>query len=339
MAVFEGFDQPRDNFYKLPNEWFDLLASVRRGDIRPQDAGDGWQIPRIIAPLKATEYVIKHTWGWGRKHAIRLSRSEIQHGRKGKGGRRLDAGTGLGNSTLTRGIELARDLGLLTVEEDNDDQGRQKRYYLPRLKPADEADEANESETIEPAGIIPDVTANYFVVPKVWTDICRDIHSEITILTAEYFFRHTWGWQGNDPDRPYWLDADDVTSGRRYRSPKRRGERYDKGIGYSLRRVRDALEEGVQRGLLVWRYIEDGPIIGYDEQGRAVRPKEYALRRPFMLPHLDATGQYCPQDISGEETDGSGGRVDDSGRGRDESGQGRDNSCLLYTSPSPRDRS
>lgn len=86
MAVFEGFDQPRDNFYKLPNEWFDLLASIRRGDIRPQDAGDGWQIPRIIAPLKATEYVIKHTWGWGRKHAIRLSRSEIQHGRKGNGG-------------------------------------------------------------------------------------------------------------------------------------------------------------------------------------------------------------------------------------------------------------
>jgi len=125
----------------LTGSWsvWQKLAPIRRGDIHPQNAGDDWQIPRIIVPLQATEYVIKHTWGWGRKHAIRLSHSEIQHGRKGKGGRRLDAGTGLGNSTLTGSIELARALGLLTIEEDNDDQGRQKRYYLPRLKPVAEA--------------------------------------------------------------------------------------------------------------------------------------------------------------------------------------------------------
>ena len=51
---FAGFDRPRDNFYRLPNEWFDLFADIRRGDIRPHGAGADWQIPRIIAPLKVT---------------------------------------------------------------------------------------------------------------------------------------------------------------------------------------------------------------------------------------------------------------------------------------------
>jgi hypothetical protein len=54
------------------------------------------------------------------------------------------------------------------------------------------------------------------------------------------------------------MDIDEIANGRRYRSPERRGERYDRGIGYSERSVRDALRAGVDRGWVVWRSTESG---------------------------------------------------------------------------------
>ena len=102
-----------------------------------------------------------------------------------------------------------------------------------------------------------DPTANYFMVPAIWTNLTREVNSATVILSVEYFFRHTWGWQGGG-DEPRWMDADEVANGRRYRSEERQGERYDGGVGYSKRSVRDALNEGVERGWLAWRPSDQG---------------------------------------------------------------------------------
>ena len=59
-----------------------------------------------------------------------------------------------------------------------------------------------------------------------------------------------------------------MANGRKYRSATRRGDRYDNGTGYTTRKLRDALEEGVKQELLVWRQGQMG--------------KEYALRMTWM---------------------------------------------------------
>jgi hypothetical protein len=93
------------------------------------------------------------------------------------------------------------------------------------------------------------------MVPAIWTDLTSDTNSATLILTVEYFFRHTWGWQSGW-DEPRWLTEEEIANGRRYRSRERRGQRYDAGIGYSARSVRSALAEGVRQRWLVWREDE-----------------------------------------------------------------------------------
>ena len=131
MSSFVGFAPPTSNYYRLPNDWFYIWLQAR------QDAAQGERLARIIAPLKVVEYVIKYTWGSSNFYEpIRLSRSDLRQGRKGKKGHRLDLGTGLGSeATLSHGIELALSLGMLEQTEENSDQARVQRFYLPRLHP------------------------------------------------------------------------------------------------------------------------------------------------------------------------------------------------------------
>lgn len=275
MANFDGFARPASSYYRLPNSWFDHWADARK------EVATGDRPARIIAPLKVMEYVIKYTWGFSNfDKPIRLSHSDLREGRRGKRGQRLDAGTGLASeATLQRGIKMAVAIGMLEQHEDSSDVARQKRFYLPRLR-----DETEEDEELPPNTIGFDRPAsNYFIVPNAWTNISANIGSEVLILSIEYFFRHTWGWQIGDKEIR-WLDADDVANGRRYRSDKRRGERYDQGIGYTVRQVRDALEEAVQRELLIWREREDGG-------------KEYTLRMSWMT-GIDPDGYFDPDDTN-----------------------------------------
>ena len=51
--MFPGFFRPKSNFYRLPNDWFDIWANIRQKTGRS----------RILALLKIVEYVIKWTWG------------------------------------------------------------------------------------------------------------------------------------------------------------------------------------------------------------------------------------------------------------------------------------
>jgi hypothetical protein len=260
MTKFSGFARPKSNFYRLPNDWFDIWRQAREA------MAQGSQPARVVGPLKIVEYVIKYTWGRTNfDEPIRMSRSDLRQGVRGRQNRRLDKGTGLGSeATISRGISTAIELGLLEQVENNDDPGRQERLYLPRLRPPEE-DEAVDTSLSKAGFERP--TANFFLVPNYWSDISADIRSEILIIAMEYFFRHSWGWQVGEHEIR-WLDVDDVANGRKYRSDARRGDRYDDGIGYTIRKLRDALEEGVQRELLVWRQGQSG--------------KEYALRMTWM---------------------------------------------------------
>ncbi|MCD6344172.1 MAG: hypothetical protein J7M17_01000 [Anaerolineae bacterium] len=261
--MFTGFQRPQANWYRVPNTWFTIWQDIRQHNGRH----------RITSLLKATTYVIKHTWGRQNFDApIRLSWHDFRHGVR-RYGYRPDQGTGLSRGGLQQALTDAVALGLLERSSDPE------YTYLPRLQPPDET---------PPPPVAPDATAlwqgftsprsNFFKVPHVWTDLTATLSSAVTILTVEYFFRHTWGWATWDGS-PRWLTADEIAHGRRYRSPERADERYDSGIGYSLRAVRDALQEAAARGLLVWRETETG--------------RQYALHLQGMV--VTAAGQFQEQ--------------------------------------------
>lgn len=258
---FRGFFRPRSNFYRLPNDWFEVWAWARRASGRA----------RIVGLLKVVEYVIKWTWGHQNyDQPVRISRREFEHGRR-RGRKRLDRGTGLTSTPLVAAIRLAEQLMLLDVRQEDDGPS-----YLPRLCP-----EENRSHMFLPRdgeewrGFLPP-KANYFLVPEIWTDLMADITSETEILAVEYFFRHTWGWEGGW-NEPCWMTVEEVAEGRRYRSVDRRGAQYDGGIGYSVRAVRDALRQAVEHGWLVWRWNRHGQI-------------EYALHLDGMI--VSAEGEF-----------------------------------------------
>ena len=88
--------------------------------------------------------------------------------------------------------------------------------------------------------------------PKLWTDLTAGVASETLILSVEYLFRHCWNW-GRE-DEVHWLTVDEIANGRQLRNSNNAPPaRYDRGIGYSERKVRDALDEAVTREWIVWR--------------------------------------------------------------------------------------
>lgn len=241
--MFPGFHRPRSNFYRLPNDWFASWRAARAA----RDGG------RILGPLKASEYVIKWSWGYQNfDRPVRISWHHFQYGRV-VGKARLDRGTGLSSRILGEALDTAVALGFLERHGD-----AKHPTYLPHLRPAAE-DAAGflvaDADVAATGFAAPN--ANYFLVPAIWTDLTSDVSSEVLILAVEYLFRHTWGWEGGW-ERPCWLTAEEIAMGRRYRSVARAGERYDDGIGYSERALRDALAEGVRRGWLVWQETESG---------------------------------------------------------------------------------
>ncbi len=241
--MFPGFHRPRSNYYRLPNAWFGAWRAARAA----RDGG------RIVGPLKATEYVIKWTWGYQNfDRPVRISWHHFQYGRV-VGKVRLDRGTGLSSRSLGEALDTAVALGCLERHGDG-----KHPTYLPHLRPAaeDAAGFLAEAPDVAATGFAAP-NANYFLVPAIWTDLTSDVSSEALILAVEYLFRHTWGWDGGW-ERPCWLTAEEIAAGRRYRSAARAGERYDEGIGYSERALRDALAEGVKRGWLVWQEPEGG---------------------------------------------------------------------------------
>jgi len=244
---FDGFCRPKANFYRLPNDWFDIWQQIRR------QTGQA----RILGALKVTEYVMKWTWGYGNySDPVRLSWTDFQEGRRTSDGRRHDKGTGLSRPALSGAISLAVQVGLLE---------KSGSTYLPRLMPSELDRDGFLADGEEKFNGFTSPEANYFVVPAVWTDMSARCSSETTILVVEYMFRHTWGWRGGWNEQ-CWMTEEEIATGRR----KRSGDRYDNGTGYSVRAIHDAVSEAVRQGWLVWRWSD-------------INRREYALHLQGML--------------------------------------------------------
>ena len=274
---FDGFEPPVDNFYRLPNSWFDLWGRVREATGRD----------RIVSLLKSAEYLAKHTWGYQHfDQPLRLSLDEFEHGRCRRDRSRLDTGTGVAHRHVLQSVKTLEDLGLVETLRDDADAARKLRYYTLRIaRPAPDAP----PETAGAFMGFDNPRRNYFEVPMLWSELWRTLRSAVEILTVEYFFRHTWGWQGDVGSK--WMTVDEVANGRQYRT---KPERYDGGIGFPVDNVRRACERGVELGLLVWRVKR--------VKQREVR--EYALRMAGMSPGQQAVAQL-PQS-TGRPTDARG---------------------------------
>ncbi len=275
--MFTGFPSPEANWYRLPNTWFSIWQTIRTETGRS----------RIGILLKLVEYVIKWSWGFQNFNVpIRLSWQDILTGRR-HFGRIRDRGTGISRGGLQQAIEDACRLGLL---ERSEMESGAAHTYLPRLAPPEPEAPTEEIQTTDWQGFAPP-RSNFFKVPKIWTDLTTDISSAVTILTVEYSMRHTWGWATWDGG-PCWLSAEEIATGRRYRSPERAGKRYDDGIGYTRRSVSEALRDGVARGLLVWRETETGERVfalhlegmEVDAEGRWLPPAEPVVVEESLLP-------------------------------------------------------
>ncbi|HXT34603.1 MAG TPA: hypothetical protein VN837_03405, partial [Chloroflexota bacterium] len=107
-----------------PNNWFDLVAGFT-----------SW------AEHKVVEYILRHTWGYHEYGVSKLiTMDEFMHGRKRRDGSRMDAGCGMAENSIKKGIADAVAHGFLIVEVDDRDRGRIRKFYAPRMRrpPTDE---------------------------------------------------------------------------------------------------------------------------------------------------------------------------------------------------------
>ena len=126
LPRFAGFVRPRQNWFKLPNEWTDITAAITS-----------------LAELKVVEYVLKHTWGYQEYGLTKqITTDEFMHGRRRKDGTRIDRGTGLSNRSVIDGLRKAIQHGYLLEEVNDLDRGRVKKYYALRMQVLDEDGES-----------------------------------------------------------------------------------------------------------------------------------------------------------------------------------------------------
>src|SRR5436189_3283189 len=122
--MFQGFSKPEANFFRLPNEWTDITATITS-----------------LAEMKLVEYVLKHTWGYSEFDMVKkITTDEFMYGRKRKDGTRIDEGTGLSKPSVIAGLKSAVEHGLLIEEIDDSDKARVKKYYSLRMTPGHEGE-------------------------------------------------------------------------------------------------------------------------------------------------------------------------------------------------------
>ena len=200
---FQGFSEPKENYYRLPNNWFDYWISFRA------EIGD-----RFAVPLKVLEYVLLHTWGASKFDGrVRLSANEIHSGRRRKKKLRWDSGVGVSENAIKKAAKVLAKMGALNVFQDQKDKARRMRTYQPNL--SNEGEEI--SEDLLGQGFTKP-TENYFKIPKSWIAVIREIGSAAAILTVEYLIRHSWGYHNEDG---IWLTAEEVANGRKYSDESR----------------------------------------------------------------------------------------------------------------------
>lgn len=108
---FQGFVQPKQNWSRLPHQ---LINSLPLFDSKAE----------IVVVL----YILRHTWGYRDKRK-RITLDEFEHGRKRKDGTRIDKGVGMTKPSVVSGLKSAHKHGFITIETDDSDKGRVKKFY------------------------------------------------------------------------------------------------------------------------------------------------------------------------------------------------------------------
>jgi len=115
--LFPGWKQPTENWSKLPHDLIDLMRHMK------------------VSELKVTLYLLRHTWGFGNFDDFQtITLDEFQYGRKGKGGHRLDNGTGLSKPSIIAGLREAEERGTINCIADTSDKARIRKGYKLRGK-------------------------------------------------------------------------------------------------------------------------------------------------------------------------------------------------------------
>lgn len=251
---FSGFSEPKENWYRLPNNWFDIWRTVR------SEHGS-----HFAPMLKMTEYILKHTWGAGKFNGqVQLSANEFRRGRRRNKSARFDNGTGISPNSVQNASKVLAKFGLLEVEQDQNDLARRLRTYRPHI---------HEENAGAPLTGFSLPTQNFFKIPNIWTDITANISSAATVLTVEYLFRHTWGFNNKEG---VWLSADEIAAGRLYSD----GRRYDAGTGFDISSIHRAIKEALALGLIVWT----------EKYENGISTRLFNLR--FKGMHTNESGEY-----------------------------------------------
>lgn len=116
---FKGFVYPQENYSKLPHMLTESLPEFTS-----------------LAELKVVMYILRHTWGYQEfDEGKRISTNEFRHGRKKRGGERIDRGIGMAKKSVIDGLRRAVEHGFIEVEVDASDGGRVTKYYHLRMQP------------------------------------------------------------------------------------------------------------------------------------------------------------------------------------------------------------
>jgi len=280
---FPGFQPPKRNFFRLPNDFLDVLHDLYAHLPNSRLLG---------AVLKVLLFLFARTWNRRRSgQAIHLSTREIGAGRPF-----LPPNASLlSTTTVRRVLRFLIHIGLV-------ERIAAKRPTLPpgyaiRLINTEEPPN-------EPLYFIqgqftgfPPPRANYFAVPFAFIALIHSLRSGVLIWVLLYLLRHGYGY--SNPEG-IWLTINDLQRGRKY---KTRPERYDEGIPLDKRSLYRALKEGLERGLLTYRKIRtpegavviqynlhledmrlapDGEFLGWGSQNAESLPRE--LKEPEGVP-------------------------------------------------------
>jgi len=111
MSKFKGFNEPKQNWSKLPHQLIDALPEIE-----------------TIGEMKVIIYTLRHTWGYHDDYK-KITLTEFESGRKRKDGSNIDNGTGLTRPTIIDGIKRAVAHGFMFEHIDTSDQARVKKFY------------------------------------------------------------------------------------------------------------------------------------------------------------------------------------------------------------------
>ena len=114
---FAGFDKPQQNYSKLPHAFIDAS-----------------HIFTSQSEIMVVLYILRHTWGFSEyDEPKKITLDEFENGRKYADGTRMDNGCGMSRRSIQRGLADAEAHGFITVEVDDTDKARVKRWYSIRM--------------------------------------------------------------------------------------------------------------------------------------------------------------------------------------------------------------